>query len=161
MFDVKLVDIAALPSVAFDARRELPDCQGIYFATTVDAVLYIGRAMNINQRWIGHHRKADVARWEGVKLSWLVFDGPPALLDEIERACIEHFNPILNGGSVEYSPTVRVQLVIPADVLDEAKELASIENRSISNMLATLVTEAIKARKEAKSGQWEPALLAA
>ncbi len=55
----------------------------------------------------------------------------------------------------------RFQLVIPADVLEEAKELAGAENRSISNMLATLVTEAIKARKEAKSGQWEPALLAA
>lgn len=42
----------------------------------------------------------------------------------------------------------RFQLVIPADVLDTAKELAGAENRSISNMLATLVTEAIKARKE-------------
>lgn len=56
----------------------------------------------------------------------------------------------------------RFQLVIPVDVLDEAKELADTENRSISNMLATLVAEAIKARKEkAESGQWEPALLAA
>lgn len=55
----------------------------------------------------------------------------------------------------------RFQLVIPAEVLEEAKELADTENRSISNMLATLVTEAIKARKEKASGQWEPALLAA
>jgi CopG antitoxin of type II toxin-antitoxin system len=52
----------------------------------------------------------------------------------------------------------RFQLVIPADVLDEAKELAGTENRSISNMLATLVTEAIKARKEK---QWAPELMAA
>ena len=42
----------------------------------------------------------------------------------------------------------RFQLVIPKDVLNEAKALADTENRSISNMLATLVTEAIKARKE-------------
>lgn len=55
----------------------------------------------------------------------------------------------------------RFQLVIPAEVLEQAKELADTENRSISNMLATLVAEAIKARKEEKSGQWEPALLAA
>jgi hypothetical protein len=55
----------------------------------------------------------------------------------------------------------RFQLVIPAEVLDEAKELADTENRSISNMLATLVTEAIKARKESKPGNWEPALIAA
>lgn len=45
----------------------------------------------------------------------------------------------------------RFQLVIPAEVLDEAKELAGTENRSISNMLATLVSEAIKARREKKS----------
>lgn len=57
----------------------------------------------------------------------------------------------------------RFQLVIPADVLDEARELADTENRSISNMLATLVSEAIKARREkrAEPGQWEPALMAA
>jgi molybdopterin-guanine dinucleotide biosynthesis protein A len=46
----------------------------------------------------------------------------------------------------------RFQFVIPKEVLNEAKELADTENRSISNMLATLVTEAIKARKEKKSG---------
>jgi hypothetical protein len=44
----------------------------------------------------------------------------------------------------------RFQLVIPTDVLEEAKELADSENRSVSNMLATLVSEAIKARKEKK-----------
>lgn len=49
----------------------------------------------------------------------------------------------------------RFQLVIPAEVLEEAKELADTENRSISNMLATLVTEAIKARKEKASGPME------
>lgn len=55
----------------------------------------------------------------------------------------------------------RFQLVIPADVLDKAKQLADAENRSISNMLATLVAEAIKTREEAASGQWEPELIAA
>jgi len=44
----------------------------------------------------------------------------------------------------------RFQLVIPIDVLDEAKQLAESENRSVSNMLATLVSEALKARKEKK-----------
>ncbi len=55
----------------------------------------------------------------------------------------------------------RFQLVIPAEVLDKAKKLADAENRSISNMLATLVSEAIKAREEAASEQWEPELIAA
>lgn len=55
----------------------------------------------------------------------------------------------------------RFQLVIPAEVLQEARELAEVENRSISNMLATLVAEAIKARKEKELGPFEPVLLAA
>ena len=55
----------------------------------------------------------------------------------------------------------RFQLVIPADVLADAKKLADKENRSISNMLATLVSEAIKARKESGSGPMELAQLAA
>jgi CopG-like RHH_1 or ribbon-helix-helix domain, RHH_5 len=57
----------------------------------------------------------------------------------------------------------RFQLVIPKDVLEEARELADTENRSISNMLATLVAEAIKTRREKRGepGQWLPALMAA
>lgn len=55
----------------------------------------------------------------------------------------------------------RFQLVIPASVLEEAKRLATMENRSISNMLATLVAEAIKTRQEKKEklpGPWVPAM---
>ena len=46
----------------------------------------------------------------------------------------------------------RFQLVIPKETLEDARKLADRENRSISNMLATLVTEAIKARKEEGRG---------
>lgn len=46
----------------------------------------------------------------------------------------------------------RFQLVIPKDTLEDARKLVDRENRSISNMLATLVTEAINARKEKGQG---------
>lgn len=55
----------------------------------------------------------------------------------------------------------RFQLVIPADVLAEARTLADTENRSISNMLATLVTEAIRSRKERESGHLSPEMAVA
>jgi hypothetical protein len=73
-------------------------------------------------------------------------------LGEIERVCIEHFNPILNGRSLEYAPTTRIQISLSSDVLDAVCKLADKENRSISNMLATLVSEAINARKEQGRG---------
>jgi hypothetical protein len=50
----------------------------------------------------------------------------------------------------------RFQLVIPETVLEEARKLAEHENRSVSNMLATLVAEAIKARKENEPGNRIP-----
>ena len=46
----------------------------------------------------------------------------------------------------------RFQLVIPLTLLNEAKTLAGNENRSVSNMLATLVAEAIKSRKGGEPG---------
>jgi hypothetical protein len=55
----------------------------------------------------------------------------------------------------------RFQLVIPTDALEEVRALADKENRSISNMLSTLVVEAIRARKEMKPGPLAPAQLAA
>ncbi len=42
----------------------------------------------------------------------------------------------------------RFQLVIPKTALADVKHLADGENRSISNMLSTLVIEAIQSRKE-------------
>jgi hypothetical protein len=48
----------------------------------------------------------------------------------------------------------RFQLVIPEAVLEDARQLADKENRSVSNMLATLVAEAIQARKEKSPGNW-------
>lgn len=55
----------------------------------------------------------------------------------------------------------RFQLVIPKDTLEEARTLADKENRSISNMLATLVKEAISARKENDRGNESPAFTSA
>ena len=46
----------------------------------------------------------------------------------------------------------RFQLVIPKPALEDVKKLAERENRSISNMLATLVAEAINSRKEKGQG---------
>lgn len=55
----------------------------------------------------------------------------------------------------------RFQLVISADTLIEVRRMADKENRSVSNMLAVLVKEAIHARQERESGQWAPTLKAA
>lgn len=46
----------------------------------------------------------------------------------------------------------RFQLVMPVETLEAVRQLADRENRSVSNMLAVLVKEAIKAREESERG---------
>lgn len=156
------IDLATLPTLPLAQRAALPDAPGIYFALAADGtVLYIGKARRLVARWNStqHHRYAQLAAMPGVRLAWLVVSDV-ALLRSIEQACIEYFNPPLNSTPKEGNRRGRIsfQLVIPAEVLVAVRELANAENRSISNMLATLVTEAIKARKEKKSGPFLPAL---
>lgn len=55
----------------------------------------------------------------------------------------------------------RFQLVMPVETLEAVRRLADQENRSVSNMLAQLVKEAIRAREDDKLGNWEPELLEA
>lgn len=49
----------------------------------------------------------------------------------------------------------RFQLVIPVETLIEVRRLADEEGRSVSNMLAQLVREALKARQERDLGNSE------
>ena len=46
-----------LPAVKLLAKEKLPDTAGIYFVVdNKDRLLYIGKAQNINKRWVNHHR---------------------------------------------------------------------------------------------------------
>lgn len=102
MFDPSSLSLAALPSVPLSSYRLLPACQGIYFVASNGDVLYIGKAKSLFTRWQSHHRLTDLEQRPGVTISWLQFDGDDALLHEIERACIEYFDPVLNGRVILY-----------------------------------------------------------
>lgn len=146
MFDPTQLELTALPSVAFEARRDLPSCQGIYFAILPDGtVLYIGKAKNIFARWRQHHRADKLSRWPGVSLSWLQFDGSSALLDELERACIECFSPVLNGerpiGRVADDENVRCVIRMPGWVFNIIAEHAEADRRSVPNQIIVLLEE--------------------
>lgn len=103
--------IDALPALNLCERKRLPECAAIYFVRSDDGtVLYIGRARNLRQRWAQHHRTAQLMTYPGVSLAWLSVDDP-ALLDEIERACIAYFSPLLNG-TESHSPVRKRELTI-------------------------------------------------
>lgn len=144
MFDPSSVTPAALPSVPLDSRRDLPACQGIYFVLSSGGnVLYIGMAKNILSRWRGHPRLTELKQQPGVTISWLHFDGDKGLLYEIERACIEYFNPVLNWSPVECGLHVRT-VGFPPDLYARIVEIATREDRDTTAQIIRMLRESLE-----------------
>jgi hypothetical protein len=96
-FDPTSISIQSLPSVPLGQRDRLPKHPGIYFAVdSLGNVQYIGRSVNICQRWKSHHRQPDLDACQGVQIHHLEISSPE-LLPEVEAALIEWFEPRLNG----------------------------------------------------------------
>jgi GIY-YIG catalytic domain len=93
------INLATLPSIALENRRTFPQCSCIYIARSGEEILYIGKAINLAQRWRQHHRQAELESMEEVKITWLEVSDP-GLLPVVEKALIQYFKPQLNGQSV-------------------------------------------------------------
>jgi hypothetical protein len=91
--------IDQLPSLRLSGRESLPSTAGIYFAYTKLGVEYVGRSVNINQRWKNHHRTPELEQIEGIQIAYLEVE-PPDLLPEIESLLIELLDPPMNGSSI-------------------------------------------------------------
>lgn len=154
-FDPAAVSISSLPSVPFAERQNLPEFQGLYFVVCADGgVAYLGKARNIRHRWMTHHRRHNIARIEGASIAWLELDVSATLLRDAELSCIAHFKPPLNGdimNAVGEKDKYHAQVVITGAELRELRELAEKEDRSFSNMIARLVSEALVARRAKQS----------
>ncbi len=97
MINPESIDLTALPSVALCDRTTLPPVPAIYFALdSLGNMQYVGRSVNLQQRWTRHHRQCYLENMDGVRIAWLTVNAPE-LLPEIEAALIEWFNPPLNG----------------------------------------------------------------
>lgn len=120
-------DISTLPSVAFSSRHELPSESGIYFAlSAAGEVLYIGKAANIADRWIRHHRSQQMQEIASARIAWLTISETDMLAD-VERALITYFAPPLNGSSVPATGNNLKRLLAKAlaDILSSQEESAS------------------------------------
>jgi hypothetical protein len=91
-------NLASLPSVPLADRKALPASAAIYFVLSGDTVLYIGQTWSLRQRWAAHHRLDQINEYGACRIAWIQVDDI-VLLDDIERACIEHFSPVLNRQS--------------------------------------------------------------
>jgi hypothetical protein len=98
MIDPKLINLSALPSVSLGNRKHLPQTAGIYLAIdAAETVQYIGRSVNLRQRWSSHHQSSALDIITGVRIAWFEIS-ESSLLPQIEQALIEYFNPPFNVG---------------------------------------------------------------
>ncbi len=143
-----------LPSVPLLERHNLPRCQSIYFVLEDGQVLYIGRTVNLNQRWAVHHILPQLKMRKGeVRIAWLECS-VAELLPEIETGLIEHFQPLLN---VVKNP-LRLQTadkgiitsVISKEMKERLKKYANSKGWSMSQAAGVLIEEGLK-RFEAES----------
>lgn len=62
----------ALPSLPLADRKQLPDYGAVYFVLERDAVLYIGKTRNLQQRWATHHRWHQLRGLNGdIRVAWM------------------------------------------------------------------------------------------
>lgn len=104
-FEISEIDVFDLPSVPLDQRSLLPECPGIYFAALGAKILYVGKAVNIKNRWAGcsHHRYYELSLRGNVRLYWLeVYEDEKGWLYETESEWIKLLKPPLNGSSISY-----------------------------------------------------------
>ncbi len=134
MTPLTAIALSELPSLPLEGRRELPDRAAIYFVMTGDTVLYIGQSVSLRQRWIGHHRLAQLGDYGTCRIAWMdVSDA--GLLDELEQACIAHFNPILNDSPALNQDVMRVTILYPPDVVERVQALAYRQGDAFTALL--------------------------
>jgi len=143
------IDPLTLPSLPLGERKQLPKCSGIYFVIKDGDILYVGRTANLYQRWLAHHIWQHLYDVSGeLRVAWLECSDTE-LLPAVEKAMIAHFKPPLNKRSgVGDGESVRVSIYLPDDIGEAVEQMASGEMRSLSQMGAILIMEAVKARQE-------------
>lgn len=92
--------------VELDKKDMLPDGPGIYFVCDSDGnVLYVGKSVNIHNRWLSHHRYNQAKSIEQVVIKWKQCDAVD--LDLKEAYFIETLSPEWNGTSIYRSESTQ------------------------------------------------------
>lgn len=131
-------ELLHLPSVPLSARGELPQCPAVYFILDGSTVLYVGKSVNLAQRWVAHHRLRQVesmARYP--RIAWMEL-GEAALLEEVERALIHHFEPLLNGRVV---PDSGIRVSLDPELHSRFKAQCALAQTPMSEVVSHLIQQ--------------------
>ncbi len=152
MINPECLDICKLPSLPLEEKYKLPDIAGIYLCINeAEEIYYIGQSKNINRRWLQHHRNYQLEDIGNIRIAWIAIS-ETSLLNDIETALIEYFNPSLNNSlvSVPQNYKGRMSLYLTPSLKKELETLAKARSRTMSNMVEVLIMEAVEKAKANK-----------
>lgn len=148
------LDLSKLPWLPLEEKAAFPRKAAIYFAIdSLGKVLYIGRSVNVHQRWEKHHKYDELSKINNVRISYLFFDDVE-LLPEVESVLMDWFDPPLNRvRTVRGNGHKKLNAVVQDEVIEALDKLAKEEQRTRSQMADILLQEAIsnRSKKAAKT----------
>lgn len=92
-----------MTGIPLSAKETLPSVPAIYFAVSAKTgLLYIGRAMDLNERWKFHHRLPQLEKYKDVRIAWITsLHFTIDVLSDLEATYIKEFIPPLNQSPVK------------------------------------------------------------
>jgi DNA-binding Xre family transcriptional regulator len=88
------IDFSSLPSCPAVSRNLLPNISAIYFLLDRDECIYIGKSINLRNRWAAHETLENVESLDRLRIAWKPV--AESDLDTEECALINELRPILN-----------------------------------------------------------------
>jgi|GEM_PF-743904 len=110
------INLSELPSVYLLEKSRLPNCAAIYFVSnSIGQILYIGRTVNLVERWRVHHRFKQLKRLnrkDQISIRWMVCSRDINALANLENELIQLYKPPLNWTKV-VSP---IRKITPSEI---------------------------------------------
>lgn len=168
MINPESINLDSLPWLPLEEKAAFPKRPSIYFAIdSLGNVQYIGRAVNVKQRWVQHHKYSDLKSIGDIKIAYLFVDSHE-LLAEIETALIQWFRPPLNFVNNPDKKVTRtrrtrlnkdivtarqegateIRVFVTEDEKDTLKEVAARNNIAVSHLMRSLALAWIEENKD-------------
>lgn len=144
MIDLKTLDIHKLPCVNIENKNLLPEISSVYFVIDSNNMIqYIGRAQNIKQRWLSHHRYNQLSKIGGLRIVYLQIEDID-LLRDIETILIGYYKPPLNNTNVDRDGKKTVTVILNENIYKDLKDIATVEARSLTSLVTYVLIKYIE-----------------
>ena len=100
-------DVFSLPFTEINQPSNLPNHSGLYFVISNKQLLYVGKSINLHNRWKQHEKHKEFCQFHNCKISWM--RRHPEDIDEYEKELIKKLVPPLNKTFNGIAEKVRIK----------------------------------------------------